>query len=305
VHVAFVTLFPTFFDGPLSLSIPARATAAGAFTWSAHNPRDHAANRHRTVDDTPYGGGAGMVMRAPELAAATAEAKCRARGGPVLLLSPQGQRLDQRLCHQLARSHGFVLVCGRYEGIDERFIERYVDAEVSLGDFILSGGEPAALALVDAVVRLLPGAVGNEASLCSESFESPRLEYPHFTRPPEFEGLPVPSVLTSGDHARIERWRRKVGLRRTIERRPDLWQASPPSRDEEKLLADPRVVVEPWLTEPRSLHVDHDPSRPGPLHFRPGAPPDHEAGLPGPATADEEPRERPQRPQRPRATGDE
>lgn len=251
MHVGLVTLFGPFFAEAFQLSVLGRAAEAGVFSWSVHDPRDHAENRHRTVDDTPYGGGAGMVLRAPELASATREARARAGSGPVILLTPQGERLTQRHVQTLAGLDAFVLVCGRYEGPDERFIERHVDVELSLGDFVLSGGEPAALALVDAVVRLRPGALGNLASTEEESHSGDLLEYPHFTRPPEVEGLQVPDVLTSGDHARIARWRSHLAASRTVARRPDLLPECPPLHRKDR--EDPAFDVPAWMTRKRTL----------------------------------------------------
>lgn len=258
--VGLVTLFPEFFTGPLSLSIPGRAESSGAARWSYFNPRDFAQGRHRTVDDTPYGGGAGMVMRPTELSAAVAAAREAHPGAPVVLMTPQGRPLSQSLAASLAAAPGLILVCGRYEGVDERFVARCVDLEVCVGEAVLSGGEPAALCLLDAVVRLLPGVLGNASSLEQESFGSDRLEYPQFTRPASFEGLDVPEVLSGGDHAAVARWRRKAGLLRTLARRPDLVARTPLQPDEERLLADARVEVEPWLTEPRHRLPGDEPT---------------------------------------------
>lgn len=251
IHVSIVTLFGSFFDHALSISVLGRAADAGVFTWSVHDPREHAEDRHRTVDDTPYGGGAGMVLRAPELAAATKQARTRAGSGPVILLTPQGERLTQGHVAALAELDAFTLVCGRYEGPDERFIERHVDVELSLGDFILSGGEPASLALIDAVVRLQDGALGNRESTVEESHSAGALEYPHFTRPLEFEDLEVPAVLRSGDHARIARWRSHLSALRTRARRPDLGCDKPALIKKDK--RDPEFKPQDWLLRPRTL----------------------------------------------------
>jgi tRNA (guanine37-N1)-methyltransferase len=253
MRVVVVTLFPEFFDGPLAASVLGRAVAAGLVAVEFVSPRDFATNVHRTVDDTPYGGGAGMVMRAPELAGAIARARELAPGAPVVLMSPQGPRFVQAHARRLAALDGIVLVCGRYEGIDERLVAQHVDAELALGDFVLSGGEPAALAVIDAVVRLLPGALGNVTSAVEESFASERLEYPQFTRPAEFGGAEVPPILTSGDHAKVAKWRRKASLLRTRARRPDLIDARPLDAAETKLLADGRVEVPEWLWERRAM----------------------------------------------------
>jgi len=258
--VGLVTLFPEFFAGPLSLSIPGRAEAAGAARWAYFNPRDFATNRHRTVDDTPYGGGAGMVMRPAELAAAVEAARAALPGAPVILMTPQGRPVSQPLAGSLARGSGIILVCGRYEGVDERFVERHVDLEVCVGEAVLSGGEPAALCLLDAVVRLLPGVLGNASSLEQESFGSDRLEYPQFTRPVAYEGLGVPEVLSGGDHAAVAKWRQKAALLRTVARRPDLLSRSPLTAAEQKLLNDSRVQVEPWLVTPRHTLPGDEPT---------------------------------------------
>lgn len=253
MHVTTITLFPEFFESPLKVSIPARAIAGGRLTVDFVNPRDHASNVHKTVDDTPYGGGAGMVMRATELNAALAEAQTRAPQRRVVLLSPQGATLTQAIIEDLAAQPGLIFVCGRYEGIDERFITTHVDQELSLGDFILSGGEPAAFIVIDAVARLLDGVVGNAASIVEESFHDGTLEHPHFTRPLDVDGDEVPEILRSGDHGRIAKWRRKVSLLRTQERRPDLWKALELSRADHKLLKDPRIPVEErWYEGTRS-----------------------------------------------------
>lgn len=254
MHITTITLFPEFFQGPLQTSIPARAIAGGRMQVDFVNPRDHATNVHKTVDDTPYGGGAGMVMRATELNAALAEAKTRSTAPRrVVLLSPQGATLTQDIVDDLAVQPGLIFVCGRYEGIDERFITTHVDQEISLGDFILSGGEPATFIVIDAVARLLDGVVGNAASIVEESFQDGTLEHPHFTRPLDVDGDAVPEILRSGDHGRIAKWRRKVSLLRTRERRPDLWKALELTRADHKLLKDPRIPVEErWYEGTRS-----------------------------------------------------
>ena len=222
-----LTLFPGYFEPLRSLGICRRAFANGAVQVHAWNPRDHAADAHRSVDDRPYGGGPGMVMLAQPLAAALAAAQAaRAAAGlqaaPVLLFSPAGRALQQARVRDLAQSGGAVLVCGRYEGVDQRFIDRHVDEEVSLGDFVLSGGEIAALALVDAVARLQPGVLGDELSAQQDSFSDGLLDCPHYTRPPELDDIAVPPVLMSGDHARIARWRRDRMLELSWRRRPEL-----------------------------------------------------------------------------------
>ncbi len=253
MKVCVVTLFPEFFDGPMQVSIPARAIERGELRFDTVQIRDFGKGVHRSVDDTPYGGGAGMVMRAVELGRATAAAKERLPNAPVVLMSPQGARLTQGLAAQLAELDELILVCGRYEGVDERFVERHVDAELSIGDVVLSGGEAAAFCVIDAVTRLLPGVLGNADSAREESFVTPRLEHPQFTRPPVYDGLSVPPVLVSGDHARIDRWRRKAALLRTLQRRPDLLPEGAMSDDDLDLLADDRDPVDGWLQKPRKL----------------------------------------------------
>ena len=216
-----LTLFPEMFPGPLAASLAGKALEQDIWSLEVVNIRDHAADRHGTVDDTPFGGGPGMVMRADVIAAALSAVE--RRGRPVVYLSPRGRRFDQALARDFAAGPGVVLLCGRFEGVDERALEAPDVIEVSLGDFVLSGGEPAAIALLDASVRLLPGAIGEAASLEEESFETGLLEYPQYTRPAEWRGLKVPEVLLSGHHERIEDWRRQEAERVTRERRPDLW----------------------------------------------------------------------------------
>ena len=217
-----LTLYPEMFPGALGLSLAGRALEAGSWSLETVQIRDFAPDRHRTVDDTPAGGGAGMVMRADVLARAIDHASPAADPRPRLLMSPRGRPLKQARVRELAAGPGAVIVCGRFEGIDQRVIEARGLEEVSIGDFILSGGEPAALTLLDAVVRLLPGVMGNERSGEEESFENGLLEHPHYTRPQQFEGRAIPEVLISGNHARIAAWRRAESERLTRERRPDL-----------------------------------------------------------------------------------
>ncbi|MSP51035.1 MAG: tRNA (guanosine(37)-N1)-methyltransferase TrmD [Alphaproteobacteria bacterium] len=225
-----LTLFPEMFPGPLAHTLAGKALADGLFALHTVAIRDFAHDRHRTVDDTPFGGGPGMVMRADVLAealeatAAAARATLGAETCPIVYLTPRGRPLDQERVRALARAPGVILICGRYEGIDQRVIEAHPIEEVSLGDFVLSGGEPAALALIDAVVRLLPGVVGQADSLSDESFETGLLEYPHYTRPRVWQGRSVPEVLLSGHHENIVAWRRTESERITAERRTDLWQ---------------------------------------------------------------------------------
>ncbi|WP_439816348.1 tRNA (guanosine(37)-N1)-methyltransferase TrmD [Zavarzinia sp. CC-PAN008] len=218
-----LTLFPAMFPGPLGLSLAGRALEAGAWRLDAVDIRGFASGRARMVDDTPAGGGPGMVMRADVLARAI-DATHPADGSPLIYLSPRGQRIDQARVKALADGPGVTLVCGRFEGVDQRILDGRAVEELSLGDFVLSGGEPAAIALLDAVVRLLPGTVGAEETLAEESFEDGLLEYPHYTRPRVFEGMSIPEVLLGGDHAAIRAWRMAERRRITRERRPDLWQ---------------------------------------------------------------------------------
>src|SRR5690349_5113016 len=218
-----LTIFPEMFPGPLGASLAGKALAAGLWSLKALDIRAHANDRHRTVDDTPAGGGAGMVMKADVLARALDSLPHDTR--PRLLMSPRGVPLRQSRSAKLAHGLGVVIVCARFEGVDERLIRARGLEEVSLGDFVLSGGEIAALALLDACVRLLPGVMGKEASAAEESFADGLLEYPQYTRPPVFEGEPIPEVLTSGDHAKIKAWRQAEAERLTAARRPDLWSA--------------------------------------------------------------------------------
>lgn len=220
-HASVLTLFPEMFPGPLGCSLAGRGLETGAWRLDTVRIRDFAGDRHASVDDTPFGGGAGMVMRADVLAAALDSVAADDR--PRLVTSPRGRPLDQGRVQALADGPGVVVLCGRFEGIDQRLLDARGLEEVSLGDFVLSGGEPAALVLLDACVRLLPGIVGSAASLEEESFARGLLEYPHYTRPRVFEGLEVPEVLLSGHHERIGAWRRAEAVRLTRERRPDLW----------------------------------------------------------------------------------
>jgi len=224
LEVEILTLFPRMCEGYLAESILGKARESGILEARVTDVREHAEGRHRVTDDAPYGGGAGMVMKPEPLVAAIEAARARLPGAMVMLTSPRGARLDQRLARRLAEHGKLILVCGRYEGVDERVMTA-VDMEVSAGDFVLTGGELAALCVVDAAARLVPGVLGNEASAGAESFGDGEalLEHPHYTRPPEFRGMKVPEVLLSGDHRRIEAWRRRESLRATRERRPDLF----------------------------------------------------------------------------------
>jgi tRNA (guanine37-N1)-methyltransferase len=218
-----LTIFPEMFPGPLAHSLAGKALASGIWSLDTVDIRAHAPDKHRTVDDTPAGGGPGMVMKADVLARALDAVPNDIR--PRLLMSPRGAPLTQRRVARLSHGLGAVVVCARFEGIDERLIKARKLEEISLGDFVLSGGEIAALALFDACIRLLPGVMGKEASAAEESFAEGLLEYPQYTRPPVFEGEPIPDVLTSGDHAKVKAWRRLEAERLTAERRPDLWAA--------------------------------------------------------------------------------
>lgn len=222
-----LTLYPEMFPGGLGLSLAGRALEVGTWSLETIQIRDFASDRHHTVDDTPAGGGAGMVMRADVLAKAIDHTSPAGDPRPRLLMSPRGKPLTQAHVRELAGGPGAVIVCGRFEGVDQRLIEARGLEEVSIGDFILSGGEPAALVLLDAVVRLLPGVMGNAVSGEEESFENGLLEHPHYTRPQEFEGRPIPDVLVSGNHKKIAAWRRAESEKLTRERRPDLLAAQP------------------------------------------------------------------------------
>jgi len=217
-----LTLFPEMFPGPLGVSLAGRALAAGLWALEARDIRDSATDRHRSVDDTPAGGGPGMVLRADVLAAAI-DAANAASDRPRLLMSPRGRPLTQSHVAELAAGPGPLIVCGRFEGVDQRVIEARGLEEVSIGDYVLSGGEIAAMALIDACVRLLPGVMGKAESGTEESFSETLLEYPQYTRPQSFEGRPIPDVLTSGDHAKVAAWRRAEAEALTQARRPDLW----------------------------------------------------------------------------------
>ena len=213
--VQLVTIFPEFFTSPLSTSLMGKAIDKGLFDVDAIDIREYATDKHRTTDDVPYGGGAGMVMKCEPTVAAL-EAAAQARPGlPRIYMTPQGEPFTQAVARERAAGPGMVLLCGRYEGVDYRVREGWIDREICVGDFVLTGGEPAALIVLNAVTRLLPGVLGNAASIDEESFSSGMLEYPHYTRPREFRGREVPGVLLSGHHARIEAWRREQSLRRT------------------------------------------------------------------------------------------
>jgi len=220
-----LTLFPEMFPGPLGLSLAGRALQDGTWTLETLDIRDFATDRHRSVDDTPAGGGAGMVMRADVAAAAIDAGRANAAPGtPAIYLSPRGTPLTQARAAELAKGPGVLLLCGRFEGVDQRVLEGRDIEEISIGDYVLSGGELAAQVLIDACVRLLPGVAGNEVSLDDESFTSGLLEYPHYTKPRDWGGRAIPEILLSGDHERIAKWRREQAEALTKARRPDLWE---------------------------------------------------------------------------------
>jgi tRNA (guanine37-N1)-methyltransferase len=216
-----ITIFPEMFMGVFSGGVIKRAVEKGLMEIQVHDLRDYTFDKHRQVDDRPYGGLEGMVFKAEPLFRAV-ESVRKAQGARVFLLSPQGRKLDSRLAEGIAAAPQVILICGRYEGVDERVVEALVDAEISIGDYVLTGGEPAAVVVIDAVSRFVPGVVGREESVRHDSFAEGRLDFPQYTRPRDFRGMKVPQVLFSGDHARIERWRKKKALEKTLAVRPDL-----------------------------------------------------------------------------------
>ncbi|MCY3567340.1 MAG: tRNA (guanosine(37)-N1)-methyltransferase TrmD [Chloroflexi bacterium] len=222
MRIDLVTIFPPLVAGAFEHSIVKRARDRRIVEIHIHDLREYAADRHRTVDDYPYGGGAGMVMKPEPWFRVVEHLREQGNPGRCVLLTPQGRRLDQALVRRLAAEDRLIILCGRYEGVDERVREHLADIEVSIGDYVLSGGEPAAVVLTDAVVRLQPGALGSAQSTVEESFSEGLLEYPQYTRPPEYRGWRVPDVLLSGDHGAVERWRREQQQQRTRQRRPDL-----------------------------------------------------------------------------------
>ena len=235
MHISVFTALPQILEGPFSASLLGRARERGVVDLRLHDLRHHATDRHRSVDDSPFGGGAGMVLM-PEPVFRAVEAVQPPR--PLFLLDPGGRRFDQAMALELAAGGGFSLLCGRYEGVDERVRAHLVDGEISIGDYVLAGGEAAALVIVEAVTRLVPGVMGNEASAGEESFVDGLLEAPHYTRPADFRGWVVPEVLRSGDHGRVARWRRAQSLARTLARRPDLIEARGGMSDEERRLLE-------------------------------------------------------------------
>lgn len=237
MRIDVVTLFPEMIRDFCRYGIPRIALERGLLSVETWNPRDYTTNRHRNVDDRPYGGGPGMVMQVQPVSDAIGAARGQ-RDGPVIYLSPQGRRLDQRAVRQFVELPHLVLLAGRYEGIDERLIEREVDEEWSIGDYVLSGGEPAAMVWIDALTRLIPGALGDEESAQQDSFMDGLLDYPHYTRPESVDGQQVPGVLLGGNHADIERWRLKQSLGRTWQRRPDLLEQMTLNKEQQALLAE-------------------------------------------------------------------
>lgn len=219
-----LTLFPEMFPGTLQYSLAGKALQQKIWSIETMNIRDFAVNRHRSVDDTPFGGGAGMVMRADIVDSALQEARRQAPHLPLIYLTPRGQRLTQKIVADIAKTPGAIILCGRYEAVDERLLEEWQPQEISLGDFVLSGGEPAAIALLEACIRLLPGVLGQPESLTEESFSAGLLEYPQYTKPAIWKDRGVPDVLLSGNHQRIKAWRQKQAEEITKKRRPDLWQ---------------------------------------------------------------------------------
>lgn len=233
-----LTLFPEMFKSPFEESIIKRAKDKQLVEIVLHQIRDFTTDKHRTVDDAPYGGGAGMLMKPEPLAAAIRHAKLQNPGAIVVAATPAGRRLDQALVSHLAAKDGLIIICGRYEGFDERILQLYVDKAISVGDYVLSGGELAAMVMVDAVTRMLPGVLGCEESAADDSFSDGLLEHPQYTRPRCFSGYEVPEVLLSGDHARIKKWRRQQSLQRTLLLRPDLLHKNNLSADDQKLLQE-------------------------------------------------------------------
>ena len=236
MHFDIFTLFPDMFQGPFAESMLKRAQERGLLSIALHNIRDATSDKHHVVDDYPYGGGVGMVMK-PEPIFTAVEAVYQ--GGPIILLSPQGRLFNQQIAHELAQESRATLLCGHYEGVDERVCRHLATDELSIGDYVLTGGELAAMVVVDAVIRLIPGVLGADASIQEESHSEHLLEYPQYTRPPEFRGWRVPDILLSGHHAQIARWQRKESLRRTRERRPDLFaKLDVSSKEDQKLLKE-------------------------------------------------------------------
>ncbi|HET6420102.1 MAG TPA: tRNA (guanosine(37)-N1)-methyltransferase TrmD [Geobacteraceae bacterium] len=233
-----LTLFPSMFDGPFSESIIKRAVDKGLLQIGIHNVRDYAVDRHKTTDDYPYGGGAGMVMKVEPLAACIEAVRPGNAQAKVILTTPRGSTFNQSMARELSREQGLIVICGRYEGVDERVKDLFVDYEISLGDFVLTGGELAAMVMVDAVSRCLSGVLGSDESASDDSFSDGLLEYPQYTRPSEFRGLRVPDVLLSGNHREISLWRRRQALKKTYVTRPDLIRSARLADDEQSYLRE-------------------------------------------------------------------
>ena len=237
-----ITIFPEIFRGVFEFGIISRAVETGLIKISVHDLRDYTYDRHRQVDDRPFGGGAGMVMKPEPLFRAVEAVMALAPAAKSVLLSPQGRLFSQRVAEELAREPAIILICGRYEGVDERVVEHLVSDEVSIGDYVLSGGEIPTMVVIDAVTRLIPGALGSDQSAVRESFADGLLDHPQYTRPPEYRGLKAPDVLMGGNHAEIERWRRRKAIEKTLRRRPDLI-------DDRELAGDERQEIEQVLKE--------------------------------------------------------
>ncbi|MCL6558469.1 MAG: tRNA (guanosine(37)-N1)-methyltransferase TrmD [Firmicutes bacterium] len=251
MHFDVLTLFPEMFSGPLSASILKRAIDRRIVSVDLINIRDYSTNKHRTVDDTPFGGGAGMVL-GPEpliLALEAVQQKHGGKTGAVVLFCPQGERFTQRIAWEMAREEHIVLICGHYEGVDERVSEHTSAREISIGDYVLTGGELAAMVVIDAVSRLIPGVLGEETSPVTDSFSTGLLEHPHYTRPREFRGMTVPEILLSGHHARISRWRHEESLIRTLVRRPDLIEPEQISAEDRRFLRELRAHIDRLLKQ--------------------------------------------------------
>lgn len=239
-----LTLFPDMFRGPLSESMIYRARENGIIDINIINIRDYTDDKHKTADDTPFGGGAGMVMKIEPIYRAWKDIRKKRGESPVIMLSPQGRTLDQSIIKELSKEKGLMLLCGHYEGIDERVRETIVTDEISIGDYVLTGGEIAAMVLIDAIARMLPGVLGDEQSKVEDSFYNGLLDYPVYTRPREFYGIKVPDILLSGNHAAIDRWRKKEALKRTYLRRPDLFKTKKLVQEERLLLDEIKKEIE-------------------------------------------------------------
>jgi len=237
MRVDVLTLFPSMFS-PLSESIIGRAREKGLIQLVLHNIRDHTSDKHRTADDTPYGGGAGMVLKAEPIFDALKSIRKENKGGRVIMMSAGGRRLDNEKAKQLSKEEGLIIICGHYEGVDERVVEKYVDEEISIGDYVVSGGELAAMVLIDSVARFIPGVLGNDTSVLIESFSDGLLEGPHYTRPETVEGMKVPDVLLSGNHKEIRKWKRKRSLEKTLFVDPSLLGKAKMDAEDRRLLGE-------------------------------------------------------------------